>query len=235
MSSDRRGTDSVAVLIVDDDDGICALLETVLAPPAYVTTSVGTAADALRVARAQEFDAVLLDRFLPETDAVQIVAALRAALPGAAIVMLSAIDDLDGRVAGLRAGAEDFLTKPFHVSEVIARIEAVQRRARVPAANPDTLRYSDVEMDLAGRRAWRAGSSLALTPTEFRLLQFLLENGGRVLSRGQLLEQVWGYDFGGGEVVEKAVSTLRKKVDAGRAPLIQTVRGFGYCLREEEG
>lgn len=223
------------VLIVDDDDGICLLLETLLAAPRYDTVSVGTAADALWVARAEPFDAVLLDRFLPETDAVGIVAALRTSLPVAAIVMLSAVDDVDGRVLGLRAGADDFLTKPFHVSEVIARIEAVRRRGRAAAEDPDRLYYADLEMDLAGYRVRRGGVLLALTPTELRLLKFLLENAERVLSRGQLLERVWGYDFGGGEVVEKAISTLRKKVDAGHEPLIQTVRGFGYCLRTQGG
>lgn len=221
------------VLIVDDDDGIRLLLEALLAAPAYETVSAGTAADALRVARSEPFDAVLLDRFLPETDAVRIVSALREVLPSAAIVMLSAVDDVEGRVLGLRAGADDFLTKPFHVSEVIARIEAVHRRGRAPTAEPDVLRYADLEMDIAGYRVWRDGVPIALTPTELRLLQFLIENAERVLSRGQLLERVWGYDFGGGEVVEKAVSTLRRKVDAGREPLIQTVRGFGYCLRTE--
>lgn len=221
------------VLIVDDDEGICLLLESLLSAPRYKTVSVRTAAEALRVAGSLEFDAVLLDRFLPETDAVGIVATLRTVVPAAAIVMLSAVDDVEGRVLGLRAGADDFLTKPFHVSEVIARIEAVHRRGRVSTADLDTLRYADLEIDIAGCRVWRGGAPLALTPTELRLLQFLVENAERVLSRGQLLERVWGYDFGGGEVVEKAVSTLRKKVDSGREPLIQTVRGFGYCLRTE--
>ncbi|GAA2229736.1 response regulator transcription factor [Herbiconiux moechotypicola] len=233
MEERRGATRPSRVLIVDDDDGICLLLESVLALPVYETTSVGTAADALSIARSKEFDAVLLDRFLPETDAVQIVAALRSALPSAAIVMLSAVDDVKGRVDGLRAGADDFLTKPFHVSEVIARIEAVHRRALLSTIDADLLSYADIEMDVAGRRVWRNGTALSLTPTEFRLLEFLVENAERVLSRGQLLERVWGYDFGGGEVVEKAVSLLRKKVDAGREPLIQTVRGFGYCLRSE--
>lgn len=231
---ERQALDlSTRVLIVDDDEGICLLLESLLVAPGYKTQSVGTAAEALRIARAEPFDAILLDRFLPETDAVGIVAALRTALPSAAIVMLSAVDDVEGRVLGLRAGADDFLTKPFHVSEVIARIEAVHRRGRVLTSDPDMLRYADLEVDTAGYRALRGGDPLALTPTELRLLQFLVENAERVLSRGQLLERVWGYDFGGGEVVEKAISTLRKKVDADRAPLIQTVRGFGYCLRTE--
>lgn len=223
------------VLVIDDDEGICRLLESLLAAPLYVTVSVGTAADALRVASAEEFDAVLLDRFLPETDAVEIVGALRMALPSAAIVMLSAVDDVEGRVRGLRAGADDFLTKPFHMSEVLARIEAVQRRGHAAAGDPEVLRYADLEMDIAGYRVWRGGVPLTLTPTELRLLRFLVENAERVLSRGQILERVWGYDFGGGEVVEKAISTLRRKVDMDREPLIHTVRGFGYCLRTETG
>ena len=221
------------VLVVDDDEGIRLLLESLLAAPRYQTVSVGTAVDALRIARADDFDAVLLDRFLPETDAVHIVAPLRAALPSAAIVMFSAVDDVEGRVLGLRAGADDFLTKPFHVSEVVARIEAVHRRGGAAPTDPHVLRYADLELATAGYRVWRDGTPLTLTPTEFRLLQFLAENADRVLSRGQILDRVWGYDFGGGEVVEKAVSTLRRKVDAGREPLIQTVRGFGYCLRAE--
>ncbi|TXK16364.1 response regulator transcription factor [Homoserinibacter sp. GY 40078] len=222
------------VLVVDDDAGIRLLLESVLAAPGYRVVTTGTAADALVAARAEDFDAILLDRFLPEVDAVQLVPALRAAAPSAAIVMLSAVDDVDGRISGLRAGADDFLGKPFHVSEVLARIDAVRRRSAGPSDDPQLLRYADLEMDLAGLQVRRAGDPIALTPTEFRLLRFLLENAERVLSRGQLLERVWQFDFGGsGEVVEKAVSTLRRKVDAGRDPLIQTVRGFGYCLRVE--
>ncbi|MCC4249789.1 MULTISPECIES: response regulator transcription factor [Microbacterium] len=221
------------VLVVDDDDGIRVLLASVLSAPGRIVKSAATGVEALRLARGEEFDAILLDRLLPDVDAVQIVTALRTAAPSAAIVMLSAVDDVEARVAGLRLGADDFLTKPFHVSEVLARIDAVRRRA-VPADEPDVLRYADLELDLAGHRVRRGGDIVALTPTELRLLRFLLENAERVLSRGQLLDHVWRYDFGGnGEVVEKAVSTLRRKVDAGRRPLIQTVRGFGYCLREE--
>lgn len=233
MNAQSTASHPTRVLIVDDDDGIRLLLESLLRPPLYDAVSVGTAAEALRTAMLTEFDAVLLDRYLPETDALGIVSAIRSALPTAAIVMLSAVDDVEGRVLGLRAGADDFLTKPFHVSEVIARIEAVLRRGRATSEDPDVVRYADLELDIAGRRVWRSGEPVVLTPTEFRLLQVLVENAERVLSRGQLLEAVWGYDFGGGEVVEKAVSTLRKKVDAGRAPLIQTVRGFGYCVRTE--
>lgn len=222
------------VLVVDDDEGIRLLLESVLSAPGRLVSSAATGADALRRARGEEFDAILLDRFLPDVDAVHIMAALRAAAPQAAIVMLSAVDDVEARVAGLRLGADDFLTKPFHVSEVLARIDAVRRRA-LPSDDPDVLRYADLEFDTAGQRVRRSGEVIALTPTELRLLRLLLENAERVLSRGQLLEHVWRYDFGGsGEVVEKAVSTLRRKVDAGRSPLIQTVRGFGYCLRAEE-
>lgn len=233
MEVQRTPEPPTRVLVADDDEGICLLLQSLLAAPRYQTVSAGTAAEALRIARADDFDAVLLDRFLPETDAVHIVAPLRTALPSAAIVMFSAVDDVEGRVLGLRAGADDFLTKPFHVSEVIARIEAVHRRGGVAPADPHVLRYADLELDTAGYRVWRDGAPLTLTPTEFRLLQLLAENADRVLSRGQILDRVWGYDFGGGEVVEKAISTLRRKVDAGREPLIQTVRGFGYCLRAE--
>ncbi|MFS0793535.1 response regulator transcription factor [Microbacterium sp. 1P10AE] len=221
------------VLVVDDDEGIRVLLASVLAAPGCTVTTAATGVDALRIVRGEEFDAILLDRLLPDVDAVQIVTALRAAAPSAAIVMLSAVDDVDARVAGLRLGADDFLTKPFHVSEVLARIDAVRRRG-MPIDDPDVLRYADLEFDLAGQRVRRGGEVVPLTPTELRLLRFLLENAERVLSRGQLLDHVWRYDFGGNsEVVEKAVSTLRRKVDAGRPPLIQTVRGFGYCLRAD--
>lgn len=224
----------VRVLIVDDDDGIRLLLQSILSAPRFDAVGTANAADALRLARAESFDAILLDRFLPEVDAVQIIPTLRAAAPAAALVLLSAVDDVDARVAALRSGADDFLTKPFHVSEVIARIDAVRRRSRPDVDESDTLLYADLMIDLAGRRARRSGDVLTLTPTELRLLAFLTQNAERVLSRGQLLEHVWGYDLStGADVVEKAISTLRKKVDAGREPLIQTVRGFGYCLRTE--
>ncbi|MCG7417060.1 MULTISPECIES: response regulator transcription factor [Microbacterium] len=233
MAARKNDDAPTRVLVVDDDEGIRVLLASVLAAPGRTVASAATGAEALRLARADEYDAILLDRVLPDVDAVQIVTALRAAAPSAAIVMLSAVDDVEARVAGLRLGADDFLTKPFHVSEVLARIDAVRRRG-TPAGDPDVLRYADLELDLAGQRVRRGGEIVPLTPTELRLLRFLLENAERVLSRGQLLDHVWRYDFGGsGEVVEKAVSTLRRKVDAGRQPLIQTVRGFGYCLRVE--
>ncbi|PZU41180.1 MAG: DNA-binding response regulator [Microbacterium sp.] len=225
---------AVRVLVVDDDEGIRVLLQSILAAPRFDTSGVAGAAEALVATRAQAYDVILLDRFLPEVDAVQLLTPLRVAAPAAALIMLSAVDDVDGRVQALRAGADDFLTKPFHVSEVIARIDAVRRRGQVAADDPETVRYADLEIDVAGRRARRSGEVLPVTPTELKLLAFLAANAERVLSRGQLLEHVWGYDLAtGADVVEKAISTLRKKVDAGRQPLIQTVRGFGYCLRTE--
>jgi two-component system OmpR family response regulator len=223
------------VLIVDDDAGIGLLLENLLGAEGYETHTVGSAADALRAARETEFDVVLLDRWLPEVDAFDIIDAIRASAPGAALILLSASGDVSARVAGLRSGADDFIPKPFHVSEVIARIEAVLRRGAPGASDPDTLVYEDLRIDLAAHRVSRAGELIPLTPTELRVLRYLAENAERVLSRNQILEHVWQYDFGGrGEVVEKVVSNLRRKVDEGRVPLIQTVRGFGYCLRIEE-
>lgn len=223
------------VLVVDDDAGIRLLLESMLNGAGYRVWTAATAADALRLAHEREFDAILLDRILPDVDAVELVPAFRTASPSAAIVMLSATDDVGARVAGLRAGADDFLTKPFHVTEVIARIDAVRRRGGPAAADSEVIRYADLVIDLTAHRVTRGGQVILLTPTELRLLRVLAENQERVLSRGQILDHVWHYDFGGtGEVVEKAISNLRRKVDAGRPPLIQTIRGFGYCLRRAD-
>lgn len=222
------------VLVVDDDAGIGLLLENMLRSEGYATSTVASAADALRIARDGEFDVILLDRWLPEVDAFDIIAPLRASNPGAALILLSASGDVSARVAGLRGGADDFIAKPFHVSEVIARIEAVLRRGSSVSSDPDILSYDDLTLDLAAHRVTRGGDLIAVTPTELRVLRYLLENAERVLSRDQILEHVWQYDFGGkGEVVEKVVSNLRRKIDDGRTPLLQTVRGFGYCLRVE--
>lgn len=229
------GTERPLVLVVDDDVGTRLLIQAVLESSGFRVAGAESGAEALPQLREREFDAVLLDRVLPDVDGVDILPAVRAAAPAAAVLMLSAVDDVQARITALRTGADDFLTKPFHVSEVVARIEAVRRRGSHVGEDPDVIRYHDLVLDRAARRATRDGSVLPLTPTELRLLWFLAENRERVLSRGQILESVWQYDFGGGgEVVEKAVSNLRKKVDAGRPPLIQTVRGFGYCLRVEE-
>lgn len=224
--------EGLSALVVDDDHGIGLLLQNLLESEGFRVRLAMSAAEALSLSRAEEFQVVLLDRWLPEIDAFDLIRPLRTASPGAAIILLSAAGELESRVAGLKAGADDFIPKPFHVSEVLARIEAVLRRGAASASNPDLLTYDDLTMDLAAHRVVRAGDTLALTPTELRVLRYLLENAERVLSRHQILEHVWKYDFGGrSDVVEKVMSNLRRKLDDGRTPLLHTVRGFGYCLR----
>lgn len=210
------------------------LLESMLGSAGMAARSADSATSALRSLRSEPVDVVLLDRWLPEVDGIDLIGSLRAASPGSAIIMLSASGDVDARVRGLRAGADDFIAKPFHVSEVIARIDAVLRRSVSDEFDDDLVHYDDLVLDRAAHRVSRSGEPIILTPTELRLLRFLLENRERVLSRGQILDEVWQYDFGGrGEVIEKVISNLRRKVDGGRTPLIHTVRGFGYCLRRD--
>jgi two-component system OmpR family response regulator len=173
---------------------------------------------------------------LPKVDGFDLVQLLRAKGDDMPVLLLTARDAVEDRVRGLRLGADDYVTKPFSVVEVVARLEALLRRARpgAPAGEPDdgTLRVADLELNEAVHSVTRAGVAVQLSPTEFRLLHYLLLNAGRVVSKTQILQHVWQYDFGGDAgVVERFVSNLRRKLDDGHQPLIHTVRGFGYCIR----
>ena len=181
------------------------------------------------------YDAITLDRMLPGLDGLAVITALRNAGVQTPVLMISALSDVDERVRGLRAGGDDYLTKPFAPDEMAARVEVLLRRQRA-AARDTVLRVADLELDLIARSARRGTTQLELLPIEFRLLEFLVRNSGQVLTRTMIFEAVWGYHFDPGtNVIDVHIGRLRKKVDPpGLAPLIRTVRGSGYQLAETE-
>uniref|UniRef100_UPI00378303F7 response regulator transcription factor n=1 Tax=Pseudolysinimonas sp. TaxID=2680009 RepID=UPI00378303F7 len=175
----------------------------------------------------------LVDLGLPDAEGLELVRLLSRRTAPIPVIVLTARDDIDEKVRALRAGADDYITKPFHISEVNARVAAVLRRAAAPAGAADraTLRCADLSIDTENVTVRRGDELIALSPTEYRLLVYLAENAERVLSKSQILDRIWQYDFGGDTgVVERFVWNLRRKLDDGRAPLIRTVRGFGYLL-----
>lgn len=177
------------------------------------------------------YDAITLDRMLPGLDGLALVTELRRAGVETPVLMISALSDVDARVRGLRAGGDDYLTKPFAPDEMAARVEVLLRRRRSEAPET-TLRVADLELDLMARRAKRGTEILELLPIEFRLLEFMMRNSGQVLTRTMIFENVWGYHFDPGtNVIDVHIARLRRKVDSGEAPpLIRTVRGCGYMI-----
>ncbi|MEN1974324.1 MULTISPECIES: response regulator transcription factor [unclassified Cellulomonas] len=221
------------VLVVDDDPEIREMLASTLDFAGFVVDVAAGATEALAALRAQRPDVLVLDVSMPGTDGFELVQLVRRRDAGLPVLFLSARDTVDDRVRGLRLGADDYVTKPFSAVEVVARLDALLRRGSVVQPDDDVLRCADLELDRAHHLVRRAGETVDLSPTEFRLLELLLEQRGRVLSKGQIMAAVWQYDFGGdGNVVERFVSNLRRKVDDGHAPLIRTVRGFGYAVRD---
>jgi two-component system, OmpR family, response regulator len=221
------------VLVVDDEENIGALLSATLRLTGFEVEVARDAAEALRAAARFEPDLVILDVMLPDMDGFEVAKRLRAArdLP---VLFLTARDAVRDRVTGLTVGGDDYVTKPFDLEEVVLRIQAILRRAKTPAPPEDrVLRYADLELDETVHEVRRAGQPIELSPTEFKLLRYLMLNAGKVVSKSQILDRVWNYDFGGnGRVVESYVYYLRKKIDQVEPALIQTVRGFGYALRE---
>ncbi|SEO55279.1 two-component system, OmpR family, response regulator [Amycolatopsis saalfeldensis] len=220
--------------MVDDDPGLRELLLSALRFTGFEVEAVGGVPAALAAIEARPPDAIVLDVMLPGTNGFDLLHLLRSRDVQVPVMFLTARDELDDRVRGLRLGGDDYLTKPFDVVEVAARLEALLRRSRrVPPTVPEGVwRCGDLEMDEARHSVRRGGVPIELSPTEFRLLRYLLVNSGRVVSKAQILDHVWQYDFGGDAgVVERFVSNLRRKIDFGGPSLIQTVRGFGYNLR----
>lgn len=181
-----------------------------------------------------DYDAITLDRMLPGLDGLAIVTTLRRIGVQTPVLMLSALSDVDERVRGLRAGGDDYLTKPFASDEMAARVEVLLRRRQQPASNETVLRVGDLQLDLLARTAHRGGRSLSLLPTEFKLLEYLMRNAGQVLTRMMLFEEVWGYHFDPGtNLIDVHIGRLRRKLDQADLPsLIRTVRGSGYVLSE---
>jgi two-component system, OmpR family, response regulator len=223
----------VRVLVVDDEATLTELLSMALR---YEGWEVRTAADgtaAVRAAREFRPDAVVLDVMLPDMSGLDVLRRLRADATDVPVLFLTARDAVEDRVAGLTAGGDDYVTKPFSLEEVVARLRALIRRvARLRVPDDALLAVGDLTLDEDSHEVRRAGEPIALTATEFELLRYLMRNPRRVLSKAQILDRVWNYDFGGqANVVELYVSYLRKKIDAGHAPMIHTMRGAGYVLK----
>ncbi len=234
-----RRTDGgpIRVLVVDDEASLSELLSMALR---YEGWDVRTAADgttAVRIAREHRPDAVVLDVMLPDFDGLEVLRRLRAERPEVPVLFLTARDAVEDRVAGLTAGGDDYVTKPFSLEELVARLRGLLRRSRMTAAPQGSeLVVGDLVLDEDSHEVRRGDDLIELTATEFELLRYLMRNPKRVLSKAQILDRVWNYDFGGqSNVVELYVSYLRKKIDAGRAPMIHTVRGAGYVLKPAAG
>jgi len=242
MAGDMRSPDGraeagapVRILVVDDEESITQLLSTALRYEGFAVQTAASGRAALTAAASFRPDLVLLDVMLPDLDGFEVHRRLAGAGERLPVVFLTARRDTEDRVRGLTIGADDYVVKPFSLEELIARVRAVLRRTR-GGERPQRLTYADLELDDEAREVRRGGTLIELTPTEFNLLHYLLANAGRVLSKPQILDHVWRYDFGGDtNVVETYISYLRKKVDALGPPLIHTVRGFGYALRLPRG
>jgi two-component system, OmpR family, response regulator len=224
----------VRVLVVDDEPSLAELLASVLRYEGWTVQTAGTGADAVRTAREFRPDAVVLDVMLPDFNGLEVMRRLRSEIPQVCVLFLTARDAVEDRVAGITAGGDDYVTKPFSLEEVLARLRGLLRRANLTRAQAaeGSLAVGDLSMDEDAREVRRGGDLIDLTATEFELLRFLMRNPRRVLSKAQILDRVWNYDFGGqAHVVELYISYLRKKIDAGRVPLIHTVRGVGYVLK----
>src|SRR5499427_5864632 len=223
----------IRVLVVDDEPSLAELLASVLRYEGWEIKTAGDGATAVRVAREFRPDAVVLDIMLPDLDGLEVLRRLRAELPNVCVLFLTARDAVEDRVAGITAGGDDYVTKPFSLEEVLARLRGLLRRANLARASSEgALSVADLTMDEDAREVRRGGELIDLSATEFELLRYLMRNPRRVLAKAQILDRVWNYDFGGqAHVVELYISYLRKKIDAGRDPLIHTVRGVGYVLK----
>lgn len=233
--ADSTWSAGARLLVVDDDPHITELLVTTLRFSGFDVTWAASGVEALRAAVEFQPTIAILDVMLPDVDGFEVIRRLRHDGHLFPVLFLTARTGTEDKIKGLTLGGDDYVTKPFSLGELMARLEALLRRSR--GSGRDTvLRYGDLEMDQDAHQVLRAGRLVELSPTEYRLLRYLLMNAGRVVSKAQILDQVWQYDFGGDAgVVEKFVSNLRRKIDADGKPLLQTVRGFGYSLRQIPG
>jgi two-component system OmpR family response regulator len=233
MELTRPDGTPLRVLVVDDEVNIAELVSMALRYEGFDVTTAHTGAKAVTAARSSAPDAVVLDLMLPDFDGLEVLRRLRSGDPDLPVLFLTARDAVEDRVAGLTAGGDDYVTKPFSLEELVARLRGLMRRAGARRADTGSvLTVGDLELDEDSHEVRRAGAEINLTATEFELLRFLMRNPKRVLSKAQILDRVWNYDFGGqANVVELYISYLRKKVDAGREPMIHTMRGAGYVLK----
>ena len=221
------------VLVVDDEVNIAELISMALRYEGWQVSTAHNGTSAVNAAKDMGPDAVVLDMMLPDIDGLEVLRRMRSTMPEVPVVFLTARDAVEDRIAGLTAGGDDYVTKPFSLEELVARLRALMRRAGAQRVQSSSvLVVGDLELDEDSHEVSRAGDPISLTATEFELLRFLMRNPKRVLSKAQILDRVWNYDFGGqANVVELYISYLRKKVDAGRDPMIHTMRGAGYVLK----
>ncbi|MBN7794850.1 response regulator transcription factor [Microbacterium esteraromaticum] len=222
------------ILAVDDEAMLTDLLAMALRMEGWEVRTAGSGLEALQVAQEFEPDALVLDVMMPDLDGMSVLRRLRESGNLVPVVFLTAKDAVADRIAGLTAGGDDYVTKPFSLEEVIARLRAVIRRSGQGQAEDEQaiLRVADLSLNEDSHEVMRGDDEIELTATEFELLRFLMRNERRVLSKAQILDRVWSYDFGGkSSVVELYISYLRKKIDAGRTPLLHTVRGVGYMIK----
>jgi two-component system OmpR family response regulator len=229
----RADGSPVRVLVVDDEVNIAELISMALRYEGWDIATVHTGHKAVREAKERQPDAIVLDVMLPDIDGFDVLRRIRTTQPNVPVLFLTARDAVEDRVAGLTAGGDDYVTKPFSIEELVARLRGLMRRAgarRIEESN--VLTVGDLELDEDSHEVRRGGDEIVLTATEFELLRFLMRNPRRVMSKAQILDRVWNYDFGGqANVVELYISYLRKKIDHGREPMIHTMRGAGYVLK----
>ena len=223
----------IRVLTVDDESSLTDLLGMALRYEGWDVSSADSGLGAVQAARDVRPDAIVLDMMLPDFDGLEVMRRIRTEQPDVPVIFLTARDAVDDRVQGLTAGGDDYVTKPFSLEEVVLRLRALLRRTGVTSEDGGAkIVVGDLVLDEDSHEVTRAGDPITLTATEFELLRFMMRNAKRVLSKAQILDRVWSYDFGGrSNIVELYVSYLRKKIDSGREPMIHTLRGAGYVLK----
>jgi two-component system, OmpR family, response regulator len=229
----RADGNPIQVLVVDDEPVLAELVSMALRYEGWDIATAGDGASAIAAARENPPDVVVLDVMLPDMSGLDVLRKLREQIPGLPLLLLTAKDSVEDRIAGLTAGGDDYVTKPFSLEEVVLRLRALLRRTGVTSEDGGAkIVVGDLVLDEDSHEVTRAGDPISLTATEFELLRFMMRNAKRVLSKAQILDRVWSYDFGGrSNIVELYVSYLRKKIDSGREPMIHTLRGAGYVLR----
>ena len=224
---------AIRVLTVDDETSLTELLSMALRYEGWEVSTAASGLAAVKTAREVRPDAIVLDMMLPDFDGLEVMRRIRTEQPDVPVIFLTARDALDDRIGGLTAGGDDYVTKPFSLEELVARLRALLRRSGATTLrNESQLVVGNLSLDEDSHEVARGGEIIALTATEFELLRYLMRNPRRVLSKAQILDRVWNYDFGGqANVVELYISYLRKKIEAGRPPMIHTMRGAGYVLK----
>ena len=223
----------IRALVVDDEPNLAELLTTALRYEGWQVEQALSGHAAVRRAKELDPDVVVLDVMLPDLTGLEVLARMRATHPNVPVLFLTAKDAVEDRIAGLTAGGDDYVTKPFSLEEVVARLRALLRRTGATTGHSEAqLIVGDLHMDEDSHEVWRGEDEIHLTATEFELLRYFMRNPRRVLSKAQILDRVWQYDFGGqANIVELYVSYLRRKIDKGRTPMLHTLRGVGYVLR----